>query len=426
MQRRGPTARILTIRLNLATIIAWVVGFAAGFAITLWAPWDTSPAVPQEEASSGLMLPVAAQKLWFPPMDAYQGESLADEDFDALLATLKERMEAEETRADFAREAPIYLHNFVRRVAMPELNAEQSETTYAYFDQLAQEHPDHEQIFKQRRDMLENYYAKANERSLPFNIAAHGWFPHAGDFATDGEPFSDDAVETLLEILDLMLTMPETVADFESECGIHFWRFGNRLQMGRLTAEQTERVVAYFDEVAARHPEAAEAIARNRFQVQNLLPGRTAPDITGTDLDGVEFSLSEYRGNIAVIYFSGQWCGPCRTEYPYQRFMLELYEEDPVVVLSVNSDEDMETIREAKEEEGLDYRVWWDGHGEVNTEGPIATEWNVTGWPSIYILDENGVIRFAQKRHADVITSVNELLWDLQWRRRQEATETES
>ena len=430
MQQREPKVRILTFRLNLQTIVWFLAGAAAGFAIVRWAPWDASPAGPaavtHEEAPSGLVLPVAAQQLWFAPMDGYEGETLADEDFDTLLATLKERMEAAETLADLEREAPVYLHSFVRRVAMPELTAGQSEKTYAYFDQLAQEHPDHEQMFNQRRDMLENYYAKANERTLPFNIAAYGWFPGAGDFDTGGEPFSDDAVGRMLEILDLMLTMPETVADFENESGIHFWRFGNRLQKGRLTEEQTGRVVAYFEEVGARHPDSAETIARNRFLVQNLLPGRTAPNITGADLDGVEFSLNEYRDNIVVVYFSGQWCGPCRTEYPYQRFMLELYEEDPVVILGVNSDEEIETILEAKEEEGLDYRVWWDGHGEVGTEGPIATEWNVTGWPSIYILDENGVIRFAQKRHADVITSVNELLWDLRRREREAATDTEA
>ena len=46
MQRRGPTVRILTIRLNLEIIVWFLVGFAAGFAITQWAPWDTSPADP--------------------------------------------------------------------------------------------------------------------------------------------------------------------------------------------------------------------------------------------------------------------------------------------------------------------------------------------------------------------------------------------
>lgn len=417
--------RVIDIRTSRSALVAVIFAFALGFALSKWGPWEEAETetAPAQAAIQGLVLPIAAQQAWFPPMEEYSGETLEDEKFESLLATLRERLEADGTLANFEREAPIYLHSFIRRVAVPELSPRQSEEAYAYFDQLAHEHPEHEQIFRQRREMLENYYAKANERALPFNIAAHGWFPQVSDLDPRGDRFADEDLGQLLGILDVLLTMPATVADFENESGIHFWRFGGRLQKGRLTEEQTARVVAYFEEVTARHPDSAETIGRHQFQVENLLPGRTAPNIMGKDLGGVEFSLNDYRDNIVVIYFSGQWCGPCRTEYPYQRFMLELYKDDPVVILGVNSDEEIETILEAKEEEGLDYRVWWDGHGEVGTEGPIATEWNVTGWPSIYILDENGVIRHAQKRHAAVVTSVNELLWDLQRRQREQATQ---
>ena len=151
------------------------------------------------------------------------------------------------------------------------------------------------------------------------------------------------------------------------------------LGMGRLTPEQTSRVVTYFDQLIEEHPEGAEFLEETRYRIANLLPGQVAPSIVGKDAAGVEFSLEEYRGQIVVLVFSGFWCGPCHAEYPYQRAMMELYADQPVALLEVNSDESLDILLAAKEQEGLTHRVWWDGHLEgANTDGPITSAWGST------------------------------------------------
>ena len=110
-----------------------------------------------------------------------------------------------------------------------------------------------------------------------------------------------------------------------------------------------------------------------RYRVAHLMPGKVAPDIVGMDTEGVQFELRDYRGNIVVLIFSAEWCAPCKAEYPYQRQMLERYEDENVVLLGVNSDDELETIQGAKEREELDYRTWWDG----SAPGPIASSWKV-------------------------------------------------
>jgi len=35
------------------------------------------------------------------------------------------------------------------------------------------------------------------------------------------------------------------------------------------------------------------------------------------------------------------------------------------------------------------WRNWWDGG---STEGPIATQWQIANWPTIYVIDHKGVI----------------------------------
>jgi hypothetical protein len=60
-------------------------------------------------------------------------------------------------------------------------------------------------------------------------------------------------------------------------------------------------------------------------------------------------------------------------------------------------------------EQGITWRQAIDG----TTQGPIATRWNVQGWPTIYILDAKGVIRFKGSRGAKLGTDVDTLLEEM-------------
>jgi hypothetical protein len=64
-----------------------------------------------------------------------------------------------------------------------------------------------------------------------------------------------------------------------------------------------------------------------------------------------------------------------------------------VVLLGVNSDEDRDKARAALARHGSEKRSWWDGNS-----GPIAARWRVSGWPTIYILDAAGVVRYRSHR----------------------------
>lgn len=43
---------------------------------------------------------------------------------------------------------------------------------------------------------------------------------------------------------------------------------------------------------------------------------RPAPELTGTTLDGEQFSLADHRGDVVVVNVWASWCAPCRTEAP--------------------------------------------------------------------------------------------------------------
>lgn len=231
-------------------------------------------------------------------------------------------------------------------------------------------------------------------------------------YDTSGSEFTDAIIDELISTLDDLLEQSEADADFRRNFRIHFWRFFNRLDRGLLTKYQDDRIRAYIEGLKKTYPDAIDLVERELFHFRNLMIGREAPNIVGRDLQGEEFQLSDYRGRIVVLYFTGNWCGPCRGEYPYQRLLLEIMSDRPVVLLGVNSDTDRDEALKVKQEERLDYRSWWagwDAEGDPRS-GPIPMEWNIVGWPTIYIIDQEGTIRYRNLREEKVITAVKELL----------------
>jgi hypothetical protein len=63
------------------------------------------------------------------------------------------------------------------------------------------------------------------------------------------------------------------------------------------------------------------------------------------------------------------------------------------------------------EKEQITWRSWWDG--PKGTDGPLSKKWNVRGWPTIYVLDAQGVIRFKDVFEKEMDEAVDQLLKEL-------------
>ncbi|HEY2589258.1 MAG TPA: hypothetical protein VGI81_26170, partial [Tepidisphaeraceae bacterium] len=52
----------------------------------------------------------------------------------------------------------------------------------------------------------------------------------------------------------------------------------------------------------------------------------------------------------------------------------------------------------------------WPSWSDGSTDGLIATKWNIHGWPTIYVLDAKGVIRFKDLRGQQLDEAVETLV----------------
>ncbi len=97
--------------------------------------------------------------------------------------------------------------------------------------------------------------------------------------------------------------------------------------------------------------------------------------------------------------------------YPHERSLVKRLENKPFALLGINSDEDRAALKKTMAKEKITWRSWWDGG---NTYGPIASKWNVMGWPTIYVLDGKGVIRYRNVRGKEMDEAVDKLLQEME------------
>ncbi len=97
--------------------------------------------------------------------------------------------------------------------------------------------------------------------------------------------------------------------------------------------------------------------------------------------------------------------------YPHERSLVKRLEGKSFALLGINSDRDREELKEVLKKEEITWRFWWDGG---STYGPIATKWNVRGWPTIYVLDAKGVIRYRDVRDKKLDEAVDKLLQEME------------
>ena len=95
--------------------------------------------------------------------------------------------------------------------------------------------------------------------------------------------------------------------------------------------------------------------------------------------------------------------------YPHERSLVERLKNEPFTILGVNSDP-ADNYRDAIERESITWPSFWDG-GDTN--GPIATMWGVTYWPTMFIIDHEGIIRDRDMRGEDIDEVIDRLLAEM-------------
>lgn len=151
-------------------------------------------------------------------------------------------------------------------------------------------------------------------------------------------------------------------------------------------------------------PHLKKLAEENLFGLKNFSLGNKAPEIEAEGVDGNKFKLSDSRGKICVLTFWASWCGPCMQMVPIERALAQRMQGKSFNMIGVNGDEILPDAKHAMEREKMTWPSFWNGKEGPN--GPIATAWNVHGWPTIFVLDSDGIIRFKYEGYGSESSNV--------------------
>ena len=77
--------------------------------------------------------------------------------------------------------------------------------------------------------------------------------------------------------------------------------------------------------------------------------------------------------------------------FAHERSLVQRYQGRPFVLLGVNADDGAAALKKIQQEQQIPWRSFCDGP----PSGPLCRAWQVRGFPTLYLIDAGGVVRFA-------------------------------
>jgi peroxiredoxin len=104
------------------------------------------------------------------------------------------------------------------------------------------------------------------------------------------------------------------------------------------------------------------------------------------DLNGNEVHLEDYRGKIIFLNFWTTWCPACLVEMPSMEKLYRKFKNDDFVILAVDMQEDLETVKKFKAKFKLSFPILLD------EEGVVSSYYGVRAIPATYFIDRAGYL----------------------------------
>jgi thiol-disulfide isomerase/thioredoxin len=155
-----------------------------------------------------------------------------------------------------------------------------------------------------------------------------------------------------------------------------------------------------------QHVEKARAASRQSIALDSRREVWPAPSWSLTYLDGKPVSSDDFKGKVVVLDFWGSWCGPCRVELPIFQAVYERYKDKGVAFLGMNYErpqpgrDPKQLARDYMAKNNLTFPT------VVDHESVAANAYKITGYPTVFMIDKTGMVRYKNVGVSDGIEMI--------------------
>jgi len=114
-----------------------------------------------------------------------------------------------------------------------------------------------------------------------------------------------------------------------------------------------------------------------------------AADFTLKDLNSKNVTLSSFKEKKVLLVFGATWCPYCVMEIPELKAFYQKHRDKDVKLINVDIGESRAKVAAFAEKHSIEYTV------VLDEDSSVARQYKLYGIPSVYLIDENGMIKYS-------------------------------